>query len=108
MKILSATLSKSHRQGKKWAVVLVWSSGRDAKHTTTVHFGADGYEDYTQHKDRVRWERYIARHKLSENWTATGVLTAGFWSRWLLWNHPSFETSLQLVERKIGVKITLV
>ena len=43
-----------------------------------VHFGAQGYSDYTKHKDPERKRRYITRHQKSENWTKSGVLTAGF------------------------------
>ena len=54
-----------------------------------VHFGGvktDGswYTDFTHHKDYDRMERYDTRHKLRENWKKSGILTAGFWSKWLL------------------------
>ncbi len=59
----------------------------------TVYFGAIGYEDYTIHKDPIRKARYIARHKNKENWTKSGINTAGFWSRWLLWNQLTLQSS---------------
>ena len=58
-----------------------------------VYFGAIGYEDYTTHKDPLRKARYIARHKNKENWTKSGINTAGFWSFWLLWNKPTLQSS---------------
>ena len=58
-----------------------------------VLFGAIGYEDYTIHKDPIRKARYIARHKNKENWTKSGINTAGFWSFWLLWNKPTLQSS---------------
>ena len=45
-----------------------------------VYFGAVGYDDFTTHKDPLRKERYIARHKNKEDWTRTGINSAG----WLL------------------------
>ena len=59
----------------------------------TVYFGAIGYEDFTIHKDPSRKARYIARHKNKENWTKSGINTSGFWSRWLLWNQITLQSS---------------
>ena len=56
-----------------------------------VYFGAIGYEDYTIHKDPIRKARYIARHKNKENWTKSGINTAGWWSVKLLWSYPTKE-----------------
>ena len=55
-----------------------------------LSFGAVGYSDYTIHKDFERKERYVARQSKHEDWHKSGLYTAGFWSRWLLWNLPSF------------------
>jgi hypothetical protein len=64
-----------------------------------VNFGAKGYSDYTIHKDPERKKRYIKRHALKENWTASGVLTPGFWSRWVLWNLPTLEQSIAYTKK---------
>jgi hypothetical protein len=66
-----------------------------------VLFGALGYEDYTTHKDPLRKARYIARHKNRENWTKLGIDTAGFWSRWLLWNKPTLQASYNDIKNKL-------
>ena len=71
----------------------------------TVHFGARGYEDYTMHKDDDRLSNYISRHHARENWTKSGIDTAGFWSRWLLWNKPSLRDSIKDIEKRFNVKI---
>ena len=47
----------------------------------TISFGAKGYEDYTTHKDDVRQQRYIIRHREREDWE--DPLTAGFYARWV-------------------------
>ena len=52
-----------------------------------------GASDYTIHKDDERKERYINRHKKNEDWN--NIYTAGFWSRWILWNKPSISESIR-------------
>jgi len=63
-------LEKSTRAGKKWMVT--FENGHK------VHFGADGYEDYTMHHDEARKSNYIARHSARENFEKSGLYTAGF------------------------------
>jgi hypothetical protein len=90
-------LSKSEKKDKKWKVLI------DKK---TVHFGAQGMSDYTIHKDPERMKRYLNRHSgMHENWTKQGLKTAGFWSRWLLWNKPSLEGSRKDMEKRFNISI---
>jgi hypothetical protein len=72
-----------------------------------VHFGRQGYSDYTKHKDRERMERYLTRHRRRENWTRSGAKTAGFWSRWLLWSSPSLTGAAAKTAKVLGKKIVL-
>ena len=72
-----------------------------------VHFGRQGYSDYTKHKDRERMERYLTRHRSRENWTRSGAKTAGFWSRWLLWSSPSLNGARTKTEKVLGKKIVI-
>ena len=71
----------------------------------TVHFGANGYSDFTIHKDPERMKRYDARHKTNENWTKIGIYTAGFWSKWILWSKPSLTQAINYTSKKFGIKI---
>lgn len=48
-------VARSGRAGKKWQAEF-----RDG---TTTHFGATGYQDYTQHHDRDRRANYRPRHR---------------------------------------------
>ena len=91
-------LRKSSRPGKKWEVF-------DTESNKTVQFGAEGYSDYTLHKDPTRKKSYIARHRSRENWKKSGTHTAGFWSRWLLWNEPSLTKSIADTEQRFGIDI---
>jgi hypothetical protein len=86
--VIYATLSKSPT--KKFKVVVQTKTRRK-----TIHFGAQGYEDFTIHKDLSRKKKYIARHKNKEDWTRAGIFTAGYWSKHLLWNKPSLHASIK-------------
>lgn len=71
----------------------------------TIHFGARGYSDFTKHKDKERMARYIVRHKRGgETWTKSGIKTAGFWSRWLLWNKPTLAASKKDMTSRFGIQ----
>ena len=89
-------LKKSSRKDKKWKVII------DNK---TIQFGAKGYSDFTINKDIQRKRLYINRHKSNENWGKTGIKTAGFWCRWLLWNETTISKSIKSIEKKFNVKI---
>jgi hypothetical protein len=94
------TLKKSTRSDKKYMVIIHLDKSKK-----TVHFGAKDYSDYTKHKDPERKERYITRHKKTENWNKSGINSAGFWSRWILWNKPTFKGSITDTEKRFNIKI---
>jgi len=89
-------LRRSRNPDKKWDVFLSDDNGKEY----IVSFGARGMSDFTLHGDPERRERYLARHRPREDWTASGLLTPGFWSRWLLWNQPTLEEGLEQVVRR--------
>lgn len=91
-------LSKSKAKGKKWSIYCVQMN-------KTINFGSEPYQDYTQHKNEDRKKLYINRHKKNENWNKSGIMTAGFWSRWLLWNKPTISESIDNMESKFNIKI---
>ena len=80
MKLLS--IKPSPNSEKK----LVATFEKDGR-TKTTHFGAKGYQDYTQHKDPERRRLYIERHKSSENWS--DPTSAGALSRYVLWGEST-------------------
>ena len=83
---------KSVKADKKFDAVI------DGK--KTVSFGAKGFSDYTKHKDDERKNRYIQRHKNNENWTKSGITTAGFYAKHVLWSKPSLKESVAYMNRK--------
>jgi len=71
---------------------------------TLVWFGHRDYSDFTLHRDEARRRRYLARHRARENWTASGIRTAGFWSRWILWHRPTIVQAKRTVSKRFGIQ----
>lgn len=100
---LTAYLQKG-TSNKKYKVTVVKPDGSKK----TVQFGAVGYKDFTLHPKNVRddkKDRYLKSHKSRENWGKSGIQTAGFWSRWLLWNKPTISASIRDIENRFNIKI---
>jgi len=121
--IMKITLLRSPKKDKKFRVIL--PSGKK------VDFGQLGYSDFTIHKNPMRMRSYVQRHggnvpkrtmdetnpsevkrcmlrvtkSDKENWRRDGIDTAGFWSRWLLWSHPTISGATKIIEEKFGVDI---
>jgi hypothetical protein len=55
------------------------------------------------HHDDYRKANYIRRHKEREDWTKQGIMTAGFWSRYLLWNKPTLKESLEDIKKRFDI-----
>jgi len=86
-------LVKSENKTKKYDAYIETRDG-----VKKVSFGAAGMSDYTIHKDPERKKAYISRHKSNEDFY--DPLTAGFWSRWYLWNLPTKKASLEDLKRR--------
>jgi hypothetical protein len=86
---------KSNKPDKKYYIIT-----NDNK---KVYFGQAGASDMSIHKDEQRKQRYIDRHKHNENWSKSGIDTAGFWSRWLLWNKPTIKESYTDIKRRFNI-----
>ena len=81
---LQVKLSRSEKLDKKFKVVVEGRTIFDRP--KVIHFGSKGMSDYIINRDPERKRLYISRHKAREDWSKLGIKTAGFWSRWLLWN----------------------
>jgi hypothetical protein len=74
---------------------------------SSVFFGQRGYTDYSLSRDDIKRKAYLLRHKKNENWTKSGIKTAGFLSRWLLWEKSTLTAAIKHVEQKFNVNIIL-
>ena len=87
---MNIVISPSNKTDKKYEARI------DGK--KSIQFGQAGASDFTQHKDLLRKERYIDRHSQNEDWD--NPLTAGFYSRWILWNKQSLAESIRDTSRR--------
>jgi hypothetical protein len=84
---------------------------KEGKKKKTTHFGSSPNKDFTiyskESKDIAKTERnkYIARHKVRENWTQSGMTTAGALSRYVLWEKPTVEGGKRAYAKQYGLKI---
>ena len=99
-------VSKSDRADKKYMARFIPSTPTEKVNNKTIHFGSKGSEDFTTHGDVDRKENYIARHKKNENWRRTGIRTAGFWAKHLLWNKPTMEESAKHL-KNMGIRVII-
>ena len=94
---------KSDRSGKKYKIVLIYDDGK----TKTIHIGQEGADDFTKTGDEEAKKRYISRHKKREDWTKSGIATAGYWSRWLTWNKKTLKESVADISKRFNLNIVL-
>jgi hypothetical protein len=66
-----------------------------------IKFGALGYDDFTIHRDVRKKASYLKRHKVREDFD--NPRTAGALSRWILWNKPTIEESIQYYRQRFNM-----
>jgi hypothetical protein len=91
---MNVKLRKSTKQDKKYMVSI---------ENKTIHFGSAGMDDFTLKKNEDQKRRYLARHSTNQDWTKSGIKTAGFWARWLLWNKPTIQESKKDISQRFKV-----
>ena len=101
---------KSKSKPSSEIIILKKSTNPDKKYMVkignkTIHFGSSPYTSYEVHHDPIRKKRYEIRHKSRENWKKSGIKSAGFWSKWILWNKPSLNKSIRDTEKRFKIKI---
>ena len=88
---------KKSTNSKKKYMAVFYENGKKIK---TTHFGAAGMSDYTKHKDPARKQRYMNRHRATEDWSKP--MTAGALSRFILWNKPSLKASISDYKKRFN------
>jgi len=89
-------LEKSKRKDKRFVIIM-----NGMKH----NFGLKGGKTFIDGRTEKEKQNYLARHKVNEDWSKSGIHTAGFWSRWILWNKPTMKESLKDIETRFNIKI---
>lgn len=87
-------IEKSPKPEKKYRATFETDSGR-TKHTD---FGDSSMQDFTQHKDEERAERYRSRHR--KDLETKDPSRAGYLSWYILWSHPSLRKGLEEYRQK--------
>ena len=99
--MITAEIKKSNKPEKRLKVIVK----KDDK-KKTIHFGSGkptgtgAYPDHKNDKTKQNWE---ARHKVRENWN--DPMTAGFWSKHILWNKKTIKDSIKDTGKKFNIKI---
>ena len=91
MVVRRVEVTRSKQQGKKF-------EARFLDGGPSISFGQSGASDYTRNKDASRKKAYIARHKKNEDWDDQE--SAGFWSRYLLWEKPTIRGAAKALRSK--------
>ena len=68
--------------------------------TKTISFGQKMASDYTKHKDPIRKEAYIARHKKNEDWSKSNIASPAWMSRHILWEKPTLKGAVDNANKK--------
>ena len=89
---MQVVIQKSHLPHKKLEAVIYGKK--------TVPFGSKNASDFTLHQDVERTARYVNRHKKNEDWTKSGINTAGFYSKHVLWNKDTIQKSVNDLNKK--------
>ncbi len=100
--IYSVKIRPSRKSNKKYEAIIVTENTGEIN---TVHFGDNRYGDFTKTKDINKKRLYLTRHEKNEDWSIDGIKSAGFWSRWILWNKTSVKKSVRDVNRRFSNEI---
>ena len=94
---MSYIVRRSTRPDKKYMVI--------TPDGTTIHYGASGSKTFLDHNDKRKKSNYIKRHQRREDWTKSGIDTAGFWSKHYSWNKPIKKESVRDIQRSFNIRV---
>jgi len=92
-------IEKGTGKNKKWKAIFYDDEGKKIK---TTQFGDSRYEDYTQHKDKKRRDKYRLRHK--KDLSKGNYMSAGFLSYYILWGESAaLKTNINKYKKKFNL-----
>lgn len=99
-----AKIIVTDNSGKKRAKAEFFN--KEGKKVKITSFGMEGsrgtfYDGATEEKKSL----YLKRHEKRENWTKSGLTTAGFLSRWFLWSERTNNKIKKEVSRVSGIPV---
>ena len=94
-------IEKLVNNSKKYRAIFYDENKKKVK---TTSFGASGYEDYTMHKNAIRKQLYLNRHRKNEDWN--DFTSPGSLAKFILWNKTSINESIEDYLKKF--KLSLV
>ena len=87
-------------KNKKLKAVFFDDKGKKIK---TTQFGDNRYEDYTQHKDKSRRDKYRMRHK--KDLEKGDYMSAGYLSYYILWGaSTNRQKNISAYKRRFKLK----
>lgn len=92
-------IEKGTAKNKKLKAIFYDDEGKKIK---TTQFGDSRYEDYTQHKDKKRRDKYRLRHK--KDLSKGNYMNAGFLSYYILWGESAaLKTNINKYKKKFNL-----
>ena len=85
--MIDIVIQKSKNSKKKYDAI--FNGGK------TIAFGAKGYDDFITSKNELKRQNYIKRHSVNESWGRNNIESAGWLSRWILWEKPTLESAIR-------------
>tara|TARA_R100000149_G_C5875809_1_gene139615 strand:- start:301 stop:636 length:336 start_codon:yes stop_codon:yes gene_type:complete len=92
----------SDNAGKKRLKAVLSEDGKKIK---TINFGMKGSKGtFADGATEEKKKAYLARHsKMGEDWTKSGIKTAGFYSRWVLWSDRTNAKIKKNISKVTGI-----
>lgn len=98
-KIKRIVIKPATQKDKKLQAKIEYNDGK----SKTIAFGAEGFSDFTLHKDVQRKNLYLKRHSKDP----TNIDSAGGLARDVLWSKPTLSQAVQFAANKHNVPIKL-
>jgi hypothetical protein len=93
-------IEKGTAKNKKWKAIFYDDTGKKIR---TSQFGDNRYQDYTQHRDKERRNKYRERH--NKDLASGDYMKPGFLSFYILWGEStSLQSNIKSYKKKFKLK----